>query len=145
MLIGYFFDNRFFISTKDSSFLLIIAYGAICEDFWLPKNYRPKISALTVRPRNKKSEFSPLCSLLSGLSIPHLHLEQLRYSFHTFIHEHLYFILSRLGTLNKCKYVLKYLRFVLRILGIHTIFIRCEGVIADNIAYQKFRKNLLFW
>ena len=141
MLIGYLFDNRLMIFTEDSTFLLI------CCHLWgiLTKNIRPKISALTVRPRNKKSEFSPLCSLLSGLSIPHLHLEQLRYSFHTFIHEHLYFILSRLGTLNKCKYVLKYLRFVLRILGIHTIFIRCEGVIADNIAYQKFRKNLLFW
>ena len=66
MLIGYFFDNRFLISTKYSLFLLLTAYGAICEDFWLPKNHLPKISALTVRPRNKKSEFSPLCSLLSA-------------------------------------------------------------------------------
>jgi hypothetical protein len=69
MLIGYFFDNGLLILTKDSPFLLLTAYGTICEDFWLPKNNRPKISALTVRPRNKKSEFSPLCSLLSGQNI----------------------------------------------------------------------------
>ena len=26
-----------------------------------------------------------------------------------------------------------------------TIFIRCGRVMADNIAYAKFRKNLLIW
>jgi hypothetical protein len=33
MLIGYFFDNGLLILTKDSSFLILTAYGAICEDF----------------------------------------------------------------------------------------------------------------
>ena len=69
MLIGYLFDNILLMSSKDSSILLLTAYGAICEDFWLPKNNRPKVSALTVRPRNKKSEVSPLCSLLSDEDI----------------------------------------------------------------------------
>ena len=51
---------------EDSIFLLLPTNAAICENFLLPKYIRPKISALTVRPRNQKSEFSPLFSLLSG-------------------------------------------------------------------------------
>ena len=70
MLIGYLFNNRLLIFTEDSTFLLLNSYAAICEEFWLTKNIRPKISALTVQPRNKKSEFSPLCSLLSEIK-PH--------------------------------------------------------------------------
>ena len=50
---------------EDSIFLLLPTNAAICENFLLPKYIRPKISALTVRPRNQKSEFSPLFSLLS--------------------------------------------------------------------------------
>ena len=51
---------------EDSIFLLLPTNAAICENFLLPKYIRPKISALTVRPRNQKSEFSPLFSLLSA-------------------------------------------------------------------------------
>ena len=52
---------------EDSIFLLLPTNAAICENFLLPKYIRPKISALTVRPRNQKSEFSPLFSLLSAM------------------------------------------------------------------------------
>ena len=51
---------------EDSILLLLPTNAAIFENFLLPKYIRPKISALTVRPRNQKSEFSPLFSLLSG-------------------------------------------------------------------------------
>ena len=66
MLIGYFFDSRLLISTEYSSFLLLQTHNAIYEDFWLPKNIRPKISALTVRPR-KKNEFAPQPSSIFSL------------------------------------------------------------------------------
>ena len=62
-------DSRLLRFKEDSTSLLLRTNATICEDFWLPKNIRPKISALTVRPRNKKSQFSPLCFLLSGFSM----------------------------------------------------------------------------
>ena len=65
MLIGYLLDNRLLRFKEDSAFLFLCTNAAICEDFWLPKNIRPKKSALTVQHKNKKSEFSPLCFLLS--------------------------------------------------------------------------------
>ena len=54
---------------EDFTSLLLRINATFCEDFWQPKNIRPKISALNVRPRNKKSQFSPLCFLLSGFSM----------------------------------------------------------------------------
>ena len=69
MPIGYLFDNRLLRFKEDSTFLLLRTNAPICEDFWLPKNIRPKISASTARPRNKKSQFSPFCFLLSGFSM----------------------------------------------------------------------------
>ena len=74
MLIGYLFDNRLLRFKEDSTFLLLCTNAAICDDFGLPKNIRSKVSALTVWPRNKKSEFPPLCSLLCvvTLSVPYI-------------------------------------------------------------------------
>ena len=75
MLIGYLFDNRLLRFKEDSTFLLLCTNAVICEDFLLPKNIRPKISALTVRPRNQKFELSPLFSLLSGQFSPFFRLK----------------------------------------------------------------------
>ena len=37
------------IFTADSTFFLLHAYAAICEDFWLPENNRPKVFAYTYK------------------------------------------------------------------------------------------------
>ena len=67
MLIGYLFDNRLLRFIEDSTFFRLRTCAAICVDFWLPLNIWPKLFALTVGPRNKKSEF-PL-SVLYSLAI----------------------------------------------------------------------------
>ena len=50
MLIGYLFDNRLLRFKEDSTFLILCANAAICEDFWLP---------WLSGPETKKSEFFP--------------------------------------------------------------------------------------
>ena len=72
-LLGYLFDKRLLISTGDYNSLLLHTYGAALLPsagiFDCPKNIRPKISALTFRPRKKPNlPLSPLVSFLYGLA-----------------------------------------------------------------------------
>ena len=58
-LLGYLFDKRLLISTDDYNSLLLHKCGATllpsAGTFDCPKNIRPKITALTVRPEKKMS------------------------------------------------------------------------------------------
>ena len=85
--ISYLFDKRLLISTEDCNSLLLHKCGAAllpsAGTFDCPKNIRPKISALTLRPRKKLNlplQPSSIFSLWPGQANRHRSITIRRFS-----------------------------------------------------------------